>query len=101
MDEYLSRLSDLILSEMELKCCTIREMAIMCDVSEREISAIKNRNKHDIKLSTIEKICENTNITYEDIFNIKDIEIFEKMIGGLYLTDGKNKYFLKSKKNVS
>lgn len=78
----------MILSEMESKNYTTKEMAIVCDISEREMAALKNREKADLKLSTLVKICENTSINFEEIFEFNDKKVFYEIIKKFYLTDG-------------
>lgn len=92
VSEILKRLSELVLSEMESKNLSSKDFSIMCGISEREVSSIKNRERSDVRLSIIAKICENTSITYADIFDISDKDVFERMAVRLVLTDGMNRY---------
>lgn len=68
MEEYLKRLSDLILMEIGKKNQSCVCFAELCGISRNEMSAIINQKKKDLRLSTIFSICENSDIKMEDIF---------------------------------
>lgn len=68
MNEILNRLADLILCELERRNISCLAFGELCGLSKNQIGYIVNRNKTDIKLSTIVKICENSNIQIEHIF---------------------------------
>lgn len=93
MEKYLNRLADLILEELGNRNCSCVCFADLCGISRNEMSNIINRKKNDIKLSTILKICENSNIKADDVFNVnfdvqKDIEVIVKIKGKtLYLSE--------------
>ena len=53
--------------------CTL--FSELCGIAKNQIGEIVNRQKKDIKLSTIVKICENSDIQIEDIFCDKSNEI--------------------------
>ena len=71
MEEYLKRLSDLILMEIGKKNQSCVCFAELCGISRNEMSAIINQKKKDLRLSTIYNICENSDIRLEDIFTAK------------------------------
>lgn len=95
LEKYLNKLSALIMEEMSKRNCTSKELSIICDISEREMSAIKNRERNDVRLSVIVKNCENTSISYNDIFEIEDNEIFEQGLKKCFLSNGKEKFYLR------
>lgn len=68
MERYLKRLSELILMEMEKGNLSGICFADLCGISRNELNYIINGKKSDIRLSTIVKICENSNIRIEHIF---------------------------------
>lgn len=95
MEKFMNRLADLILLEVQKRNCSISYFADICDISKKEMGNITNRKKKDIYVSTILKICENSEIRISDIFEIEcqnaaDIEKF-------WLTDGKVTYVLKKR----
>lgn len=75
MENYLNRLADLILEEIGKKGCSCVLFADLCGISRNEMSNIVNRKIKDIKLSTILKICENSDIKLKDIFGISDFKL--------------------------
>ena len=90
MDEYLKRLSELILIEIgkENQSCVC--FAELCGISRNEMSAIINQKKKDIRLSTIVNICENSNIRIEDIFSDQErnAEIKNRMRNAYIVING-------------
>ena len=90
----MKNLRELILQKMEEKNYTNRDMSIICDVSMRRFVDIKNGKVTNIDLSTLVKICEGAGISYIDVFEFKDMEVFDRAIRGFVLTDGKEKYKL-------
>lgn len=66
--ELLRKLADLILLEMGKRNQTCICFAELCGISRNELSAIINRKKTGITLSTICKICENSNIKVDIFF---------------------------------
>lgn len=95
LEKYLNKLSSLVIDEMARRNCNSKELSILCNISEREMSAIKNRERNDVRLSVIVKICENTSISYSDIFEIEDKEIFEQGLKKCFLSNGKEKFYLR------
>lgn len=63
MEKYLKILSDEILKEMGRKNQSCIVFAELCGISRNEMSYIINRRKKDLRLSTVVKICENSDIT--------------------------------------
>ena len=51
---------------------TISRFADECGVSEREIARIKNGEARNIRFDVFVKICENSGISYIDIFELKE-----------------------------
>lgn len=89
MENYLNRLADLILKEIEKRGCSCICFADLCGISRNEMGRIVNRKKTDIKLSTILKICENSEISVENIFQaespeIENLEVWVKHNNKLY-----------------
>ena len=72
----------------------ITQLAIICDCSYHGMCNIVNGNVHDINFSTFIKICENTHISYSDIFDINDNELLEIEMRKFNLTNGKMKFIL-------
>ena len=98
MEECLKRLSELILYEMGRKNQSCICFAELCGLSRNELSYIINRKKKDLRLSTIFRIIENSDIKIEDIFceskTKKDQELFDKILRSHYFTDGRDRYYL-------
>ncbi|MCM1325253.1 MAG: helix-turn-helix transcriptional regulator [Bacteroidales bacterium] len=95
MEKYLNRLADLVLEEIGNRNCSCVCFADLCGISRNEMSNIVNRKKNDIKLSTILKICENSQINEDDVFGVnfdvqKDIEVIVRVKGKShrFLKDG-------------
>lgn len=95
VEDFLKNLADLILAEINRLGCTYLEFANICELSESEIGRILGHRKKDICVSTLLKICENTSITILDLFQCRDSEVLDRMLGEFYLTDGNKKYYLK------
>lgn len=93
MEEVLNRLADLILEEMEKRKCSATYFADFCGISRNELGKIVNRQKKDIRLSTVWNICENSGIRFSDIFEIECAAEFS--IENYILTNGKEKYAIK------
>lgn len=89
----MNRISELILAEMERKSCSAKCFAELCGVNRDELGRIINRQKKDIRLSVIWKICENSGIRFSDIFEIECSEEFN--FENYILTNGREKYVLK------
>lgn len=83
----------MILEEMEKRRYSIRCFAELCGVRTEEIRLIVNKQKRDVRLSVIWKICKNSEIRISDIFEIECAEEFN--IENYILTNGKEKYVLK------
>lgn len=75
MNEILNRLADLIIAELDKRNISCLVFSELCGIAKNQIGEIVNRQKKDIKLSTIVKICENSDIQIEDIFCEKSNEI--------------------------
>lgn len=96
MDAYLKRLRELMLKKIEEKNFTIAEFADKCNVSQREISRIKNGEAKNIRFDVFVKICENSGIPYIDIFEYQPQNLTKDNLMSKYiLTDGKITYKLK------
>lgn len=87
-DEALERLRETINKELEKKNMGYTVFADLCGVSRRIMADIVNGKKTDIKLSTIVKICENSNICLSDIFTEKD----DFSLDSLFLLCGSRKF---------
>lgn len=89
--EILERLCMEILHEIDRKNISYTLFADLCGISRKIMADIVNRNKEDVKLSTIIRICENSNIKLEDIFATKKKreprETFLVMDGERYLVE--------------
>ena len=70
VEKYMKNLRESILKTMEEGNYTIARFADECGVSEREISKIKNGDASNIRFDTLVKICENSGIHYEEIFDL-------------------------------
>lgn len=93
MNEFMNRLADLILIEIQKRNCSIACFADICGISKNEVGNITTRKKKDIYVSTLLKICENSDIKFSDVFEVNCSE--ELKIENFILTDGKEKYMLK------
>lgn len=93
MEGILNRLADLVLAEMRKRKCSIRCFAELCGVRPEEMRLLVNREKNDVRLSIMWKICENSDIRFSDIFEAECAEEFK--IEKYILTNGKEKYALK------
>lgn len=76
----MSHFADLVIAEIGRMNCNYTYFADVCGLSRREIGNIVSRKTKDVNVSTIIKICENTNITISDIFGCSNDEIFRSMI---------------------
>ena len=94
MGEYLSRLSEELLKKMRENDWSISHLSAVCNDSYHGIYNIINGNVSDINMSTFFKICENTHISYADIFDIDDNELLEREMRKFNLTNGKMKFVL-------
>lgn len=72
VEKYMKNLRELILRKMEEGNYTVARFADKCEVSEREISKIKNGEAKNIRFDVLVKICENSGISYVDIFELKE-----------------------------
>ena len=93
MEEILNRLADLILLEMGKKDCSMTCFAELCGIPRNEMGLIVNKKKKDVRLSVIWNICENSEIRFGDVFDVKYAKEFN--IENFVLTNGKTKYILK------
>lgn len=89
----MNRLADLILREIERKGCSATCFAELCGINRNELGQIVNRQKNDIRLSVIWRICENSEIQFSDVFEIECTREFN--IENFILTNGHKKYVLK------
>ena len=81
MNSILAKLSEKVNNEISSCGYTIQEFALRCDVSYGEMRRIANGCITDVKLSTVQKICENSHICFSDIIeNNKDIEYITKRL---------------------
>lgn len=74
------------MGELDKNNCSCICFAELCGISRNEMSNIINRKKNDIKLSTILKICESSDINADDVFGVnfdlqKDMEIIVRIKG--------------------
>lgn len=92
MGKYLSRLRNELLEKMNENNWSIVQLSIICNVSYHGMYNIVNQNVSDINLSTFIKICENTHISYADIFDIDDNEFLKREMKKFYITNGKMKF---------
>ena len=90
MDEIMERFSNLILMEMERKNQSCLQFSELCGVGRNIVGDIVNRKKLDVKLSTVVKICENTDINFEDIFSDRErnAEIKNRMRNAYIVING-------------
>ncbi len=94
MERYLSRLSSELIKKMDENRWSIAQLSAMCHVSYHGMCNIVNGNVSDINFSTFVKICENTHISYADIFDIDDTELLECAMKKFCITDGKMRFKL-------
>lgn len=95
MDEFMERLADLILLDMERRHCSATYFADVCGISKNEIVNITNRKKKDIYVSTLLKICEGSGISANDVLGLEESFNSEKVAMEIVLEIGRNKYRLK------
>lgn len=74
MKKYFERLSELILMEVNRRNCTFTYFADICEISRDELRHIITCQKNDIRLSTLKKICDNSEFDIEDIFEPRTFE---------------------------
>ena len=94
MKRYLSRLSNELIKKMNENHWRIARISSMRHIYYHGMCNIVNGNASDINFSTFIKICENTHISYADIFDIDDTELLEKEIKKFNLTNGKMTFVL-------
>ena len=94
MVKYLSRLSNELVKKMNQNNWSIIQLSMICNISYHGMYNIVNEKVSDINLSTFIKICENTHISYADIFDIDDNELLEREMRKFNLTNGKMKFVL-------
>lgn len=87
----MNRLADLILLEMERRSCSATYFSDVCGISKNGLNNILRRKTKDINVSTILKICENSELTLEKIFDIQEKPLKEIM-SEFILTNGKEKF---------
>ena len=94
MEKYLLNFRNSLIKKMNENNWTITQLAIICDCSYHGMCNIVNGNVNDINFSTFIKICENANISYEDIFEIESFNSLEKEMKKFYISNGKMKFRL-------
>lgn len=94
MVKYLSRLSNELVKKMNQNNWSIMQLSMICNISYHGMYNIVNEKVSDINFSTFIKICENTHISYADIFDIDDNELLEREMRKFNLTNGKMKFVL-------
>ena len=75
MEKYLLNFRNSLIKKMNENNWSITQLAIICDCSYHGMCNIVNGNVNDINFSTFIKICENANISYEDIFEIESFNL--------------------------
>lgn len=97
MEKFFENLSNLIYAEMNRMNCTQIYFADRCGINRNELSNILNLRIKNITVKTIFKICNNTNISIENVFLIGN-NFFDKELKDYILTNGKEQYhFVKTK----
>lgn len=76
MEKILKKLSEMILEEMRRKNQSCLQFAELCGVGRNIVGDIINGKKKDVKLSTIVKICENSDININDVFPLEHRDCF-------------------------
>ncbi len=100
MNEILERLCMEILNEIHKKNISYTLFADLCGISRKIMADIVNREKEDMKLSTIVKICENSDIKLEDIFSTNQTgNEIESKIKNTYLMINGTRYSIELKKS--
>ena len=94
MEKYLLNFRNSLIKKMNENNWNITQLAIICDCSYHGMCNIVNGNMHDINFSTFIKICENTHISYNEVFECDYDHSFEKEIKKFYITNGKMKFRL-------
>ena len=94
MERYLSKFRKNLIKKMNENNWNITQLAIICDCSYHGMCNIVNGNVNDINFSTFIKICENTHISYADIFDIDYTELLEREMRKFNITNGKMKFIL-------
>lgn len=95
IDNFMNNLAELISNEIGKKNLTYSAFADLCGLHRNEISNIISRRKKDILISTIFKICENSEISEEHLFgyNIEN-QVKEEIMHSTFII-GKNRYKLR------
>lgn len=94
MEKYLLNFRNSLIKKMNENNWSITQLAIICDCSYHGMCNIVNGNVNDINFSTFIKICENANISYEDIFEIESFNSLEREMKKFYISNGKMKFRL-------
>ena len=94
MEKYLLNFRNSLIKKMNENNWSITQLAIICDCSYHGMCNIVNGSVNDINFSTFIKICENANISYEDIFEIESFNSLEKEMKKFYISNGKMKFRL-------
>ena len=77
MKDSMERLAILVNDEIERQHCTIKSFSVRCGVSYERMRDITNREIDDIRLSTLERICDNSHFTIADVTGGKTFDIAE------------------------
>lgn len=88
----LKNLRDELWKVINSRDMNLTEFSVYCGISYENLHQILNSKKKDMQLSTLISICENANISYAEIFEITNSEIFEHEILKMILSDGKKNY---------
>lgn len=80
MKNYLEKLQTLVNREISDRGCTIKAFSVKCEVSYEEMRKICNGEINDIKASTVEKICDNSKFSINDIFSSQELMLNHRQI---------------------
>lgn len=78
----------------ELGVETMMDFSLRCGISYKCLCDIIYKETKSIDCKTLIKICENSNISYSDLFEISDSDIFESMIKKINLQFAGEKYII-------
>lgn len=94
INELMENLRNEILKEMQRSNYSQTKFASICDISYENLCKIIYGKSKDIKVSTLLKICSNSDINFENLFpEMKhNFEISININGTDYIIVEKNKY---------
>lgn len=92
IEKLMENLRDEILREVGEKDCSISVFAGLCGVSQECLYGILYKRSKSVDCNTIIKICENSGISYTSLFEIKDVEIFDRLLRNFEFTNGDVSY---------